>query len=141
MIRCRLAVCAEGTTRDATTNAVSIFNIIEDVQAAGFPLFVPKLESIFFLGRDDADPQQPQGSLRISGPQLDLTFPLTIDFQGHRKTRSFVRIEGLVIPAAGRIRFEVHLDGQADPLGVWEVDVSQAPVNPPHVVQENAPAG
>ena len=53
MLRCTLAVVAESVVRDAQSNNVSVFNILETFAAAGFPAIFPRLAILFMLTREE----------------------------------------------------------------------------------------
>ena len=132
MIRCRLAVCAQSTVRDAESNQVSIFNILEDVWASSFPLVFPSVHAVFMLTREDGDPGQPDFRLRVSqGRHGEDVVPINVNFEDKRRTRALVRLEGLPIRAVGLVRFAILLDDQE--LGVWEIEAHQLEVSPPRV--------
>ena len=49
MIQLKLLLCAQGVVRDADSNNVSAFNILESIQAAGFPMFIQQLDILALL--------------------------------------------------------------------------------------------
>jgi len=54
----RTLICAQGTALDARTNAVSIFNLLEEINAADFPVAVTHVSLFALFGRaeNEADP-------------------------------------------------------------------------------------
>ena len=113
MIRTQYAICAERVVRDANSNTVSIFEVVEEIQSPGFPRLVPMIMAVWVLERDAGDPQQPPAALRLihNGAELHRT-DLTVDFQDVNRTRAFVRLGGLVLPGPGTLRFSFLLDGE-----------------------------
>ena len=139
MLRCTLAVVAESVVRDAQSNNVSVFNIIEAFGSASFPAILPRLAILFMLTREEGDPAQYALSLRISqGDHGEDTFPVDCNFAEHRRSRSIIQLGGLAVRGAGRIRFVLR--HEQEELGAWVVDVHQLQVPPAQIIAP-APAG
>ena len=126
MSECKLAVCAERVILDASEGNVTLVNILQDISAAGFPLFIQHIAFAFFLRRDPGDPNSfdAQFELRLAGNELH-AFPVTVNFEDKPLTRAMVRLNGFVIPGPGslvaRMRHET-IHGSAE----WELVVRQS---------------
>lgn len=122
MINCKISMCAESVVVDNNTNKASVFNIIEEVKAHGFPALTRKLVYFFFMTRDKTNANLHKGSLVISldGEELN-RFPVQIDFQDKLKTRAIIIIEGYLIPKPGTLSAVLILRGKK--YGRWDVDV------------------
>lgn len=139
MLRCTLAVVAESVVRDAQSNNISVFNILEAFAANAFPAVFARLAVLFMLTRDEGDPAQFPLMLRITqGDHGEDAFPVDCNFAEHRRTRSIVQLGGLAVRGAGQIRF-LLLHGHQE-LGAWVIEVSQRQMPAPQII-EAPPAG
>ena len=57
MIKLKLLFCAKAVIRDAATNEISVFGIIEEITPAGLPLLVPSFAVLAVFERDEGDPE------------------------------------------------------------------------------------
>jgi hypothetical protein len=112
MIRVKVCLVSEGASRDADTNTVSIFSILEGIAGANFPLFVQRMVCFALWERDDGDPQTVQGRFRVRlNDEVLNEVAASINFGGYLRTRNFVRLNGIVIPRPGTLRFAFELEG------------------------------
>ena len=110
-MRAVLCLAAEGVIRDAETNTISVFNILERITATGFPLFIQRLTFFALWERALEDPERTMGHFRAELGGRDLhTIDLPIDFQGRLLNRTTIRIAGLVVPQPGSLRFSIALE-------------------------------
>jgi hypothetical protein len=124
MIEARLAVCAESVVRDAETNAVSVFNIFEEIGAPAFPVIVPKLSVLFLFERAEGGPERVDSHLVFSLNETELArFPFDVDFQGKPRTRLIVTVGGAQIPEPGM--FMVSVFWRDMQMGSWRMPVHQ----------------
>jgi hypothetical protein len=128
VIRLRLAFVAENIIRDAATNSVSAFNIVDELSAHGFPLLVPKLSAVVVLSRENGDAEAHELILQVTlnGQPLN-QFSLKLNFQGVLLTRGIMLFQGFVVPQPGHVAFEFSLNGK--PLTKYELEARL--VNPP----------
>ena len=52
-----LFVVSEGASVDRNSNALSIFNMMEEINPVGLPLIIPTLVVIQVVEREDSDPE------------------------------------------------------------------------------------
>jgi hypothetical protein len=124
MIESKLALCGESIVRDAETNAISVFNIIEELGATQFPAAVPKLSSLFVLQRQLNDPQQYEGSVTFSLDDEELgKMPITVDFEDRHATRVIVVIQGILIEHSGTFTVALQIGEQV--MDTWSIRVHQ----------------
>ena len=128
MIRSILGICAETILRDSDTNSMSAIQILEEIPAPGFPVLLSRIAVLFVLERDPTDPDESDAhfSVRVGNDEL-FAAPTAFRFQGQRKTRLVVRLNGLVIPGAGLLR--VSLTQAGAELAVIQINVVHAPAN------------
>ena len=96
MVRLRLAFIAETVIRDAATNVISAFNIVDELSSHGYPLLVPKLAAVVVLARDAGDADEHALLLRVTidGKQIN-EFSLAMKFQGVMVTRGIMMFQAL----------------------------------------------
>jgi hypothetical protein len=122
-----LVTASEGISRDADTNAISVFGIVEDIQSPGFPLALD-LNVLALIKRNEDEAEQPVQWRALLNEQLLHEGPLNAKFQGKLRTRSILRLGGLVVPAPGVLAFEIMINGQ--PAGRWSIPVSKLEPKP-----------
>lgn len=134
MIRATLFTCAGSGSVDARFNTLSVFHIMEQINAPQFP--VPIAVSIVgMFTREQGDPSTIDLQLRIfSGEQQLFAGPVSVNFQQHNRARMLLDMQGLVVPAPLDVRFLLQNGG--DTIGTWIVAVTQ--VGPP-ALQLNLP--
>jgi hypothetical protein len=113
-------VVAQSVVRDADTNYISLFNILDEMNSPTFPTVVPSLGMLTIFERigDEEDPAAVQVRMRINDQVLHVT-PLAVAFQGRARTRAILTVHGLVLTAPGNLVFEVLMNNQA--IGSWKV--------------------
>lgn len=121
---------AEGVIRDGETNAISIITIIEEINAQGFPLFIPKIVFLALWERDltDAATYDAQFSATLND-QILHTLPVTIAFGDARSHRSIITMQSLVIPQPGQVTFRLRVQDGPESSCVLPVNA------PPSVVR------
>lgn len=109
MINSDLMLVAERVIIDTESNRLTIFNLLEDLNVNQFPLFIPSLNVLNMLSKDDGDETilQCKLVLKLNDEEL-LNQPITLNFQNNRRNRSIVRIGGLMIPQSGKLLFEFY---------------------------------
>jgi hypothetical protein len=103
-------VVSEGVSRDAETNTMSIFHIIENINSPSFPLFIQKLVVLNLFERLSVDPPIFDSTVRVLINELQLhEVPIRINFEDKLKSRAILTVGGLVIPNPGTLIFNfVH---------------------------------
>lgn len=126
MITARLMTTAQGAVRDAQSNNISLFNIIQEIKAASFPIFFQRMFVVAFLEREADDPSSTQASLeiRIGANVLD-DHSIDLNFGEKHKTRLVTEIVGLAIPQPGELKFTLKA-GESE-IGSWSISISQVP--------------
>lgn len=111
MIKNLLCLVAESVIRDAETNAISVFNIMEGVIAQGFPLFINKITFLTIWEKEPADTDKYNAALTIylEGDKL-IENTIIIDFQGNNRNRAIASINGVLIKKPGILEFELSVE-------------------------------
>ncbi len=112
MLSLKYALCAEAVVRDAASNALSAFNILEEINAVGFPVVVPRLAIVVALQREASDDSDQPASLRITLGDLELfSHAFTLTFREKLLNRAILALQGVVIPAPGALKIEFSTSG------------------------------
>lgn len=125
MARLEFFVVAESLSVDQLTNRVSIFNILERIQAPTFPLVLPQLMAVSLWEEDELDKEkQYQVAIRITLGDTELEhIKQNLSFP-RRRLRTIAQIQNLAIPGPGRLEIELFLNGEHK---AWHyVDVNEA---------------
>jgi len=138
MIRSRMCVLAENVVRDADTNTISIFGIVEEMRAQGFPLFVHKIAFFILWERELTDPPRYEAQFSVTlNEQTVHTLAINIEFrEGTRLNRSIVNVNGLVLTQPGQLTFRVTIPDTTEavcavPVIAPETTAANLPVAPP----------
>lgn len=138
MITLKLLLCAQGVVRDADQGGISIFNILDSVQAAGFPFFIQHVDVFALFERYTEDPAQQEIRFRLAiGDTELLASVLAIDFDDKLRNRSTLHIQGLVVPTPGTLTVSANLGENT--LGTYDVLIQQ--ITPPRIEVTQDPTG
>jgi hypothetical protein len=102
----KLALVAVAVLRDAETNQISVFSIMEQLSAAGIPFYLPNASFYALWHREASDPTEKKGvfTVSINGSALH-TGEIALSFGDALLNRTLINVNGIVIPQAGRLRF------------------------------------
>jgi hypothetical protein len=134
-----LFVCCESAVIDARTNSVSVFNIMEELNAVNFPIVVQRISAVLMLSRTEDEPQNLDLHIRITLSEQELyNGPVAVSFHEHLTTRVVADLIGLLIPAPGNLRIDVQDAGISH--GHWTTRINRVgqlgpnvfPRMPPH---------
>jgi hypothetical protein len=127
MLKSKLLLCAKGVVIDVKTNNVSVFNIMEDIAPASFPIILVELTVLNVLERDSGDPETVKCALRISmGSEILFEQALDVDFQGKPRHRSVIALAGLPIRHPGTL--VTTFEGAGKTMARYEVTVQSPQV-------------
>lgn len=130
VMRAKLFLCAQSSSLDARTNAISVFHVLEELHAPAYPVALPAMSIIAFLELEEGEPIDSEVQLQILlGEQQLFVGPFQTNFQVRRKARALADFNGLVIPAPGVLR--VLLTSAERNVAAWEMTCDQ--VLPPHL--------
>jgi len=127
MIELRMCFAAEAVVRDAVTNSISVFNLLDDIAAAGAPFFMQKVAFVALWRRATEDPDRVAGRFSVVMNERNLfAQPIEVDFAGRPQARTMVNLGGLVVPGPGTVRFRIDLETGA--RAEYEINVQITPV-------------
>ncbi|MGE0651925.1 MAG: hypothetical protein AB7P12_09265 [Alphaproteobacteria bacterium] len=135
--------CADSASIDQRTNRLSLFNIIEELSAAGFPANVPSLALVMLLKRSRKESEEVELGItgRLNGKDL-FSGAFRISFQGKLRTRAIANMQNVILTAPGKLNVEVRHKKKV--IGSWPVDVNNIapPIAPPPTqVQSSTTSG
>jgi len=112
MVRPKLCFVASGVTRDADTNAISAYNILEGIRAAGVPVFIQNVSFFVLWERDPTDNPNYAGTFTaaIGGQTLVTNAGVVVNFGDKTKHRTIVNVNGMVVPTVGLLTLALVLD-------------------------------
>lgn len=104
-------VVSEGSSIDISTNALSIFNIIEGISSASLPLIIPKCIITLVVEREEGDPEPIEGRITITNNEHEIhSTPAQIHARGAPGARLSITINGLPVHAPGKLTFKYTVD-------------------------------
>jgi hypothetical protein len=120
-----LLTCAETCVIDQTTQRLSLFNLLEEVQTPTFPAAIYSV-AVFTLWEREAAEPDPNAQLivRLNNNQL-LQAPLKVAFQEKLRTRTILTVHGLVMAEPGTLIVEVRAGD--DIARTWRVPIAGIP--------------
>ena len=87
-----------------------------------FPANIPKLCSYFLLLREEDEPEEFEGVVRVTlDEQIIHEYPVNGSFHGKLRTRMMSLLEGMPVPRPGLMRFTFNYKDEA--LGHWDIIV------------------
>ncbi len=116
-------LAARGVVIDRKSNNVSVFNLVEQVNAASAPVLFQSL-AVLYMAERSAEEQErwpAKLTLSINGKQLG-AFAAEMNFDGKPRTRLVVEIGTLVIPELGRLLLEFTVGEKVS--AAYEIEVA-----------------
>src|SRR5881394_1281092 len=122
-MRAVISLVAQGIIRDAQTNNISAFNILESITAEGMPVFIPNLAFFVLWERQPDEGPIHEATLNV---RLDhnvlVSVGARVDFQTFVRARSINQLAGLVLPTTGELVFEMLI--QNGPRAAYTVMIN-----------------
>lgn len=118
--------CAQSSAVDSQTGRLSLFHLLEQMQATAFPTSL-SLTLVGMFAKESGDPDDQSVRLRIGlddTPLLDSS--VAFSFEGKSRTRVLTAINGVGITGPGVLSFSFH-SASGEPLGsAWTAVVEKA---------------
>jgi hypothetical protein len=132
LIRPLLTLVAVAVIRDAESNSISAFSILDGIVPVSLPLFMQNLSFLVFWRRDQQDPADMGATFTVSlnGNAL-ATQVMSVNFGNGLRHRTVANLGGLVVPASGPLTFSLRLDNEVLAEYVVDVVAPQVQVNAP----------
>lgn len=104
-------VVSEGSSIDLSTNALSIFSIIENISSASLPLIIPKCIITLVVEREEIDPEPIEGRITITNNDHEIhSAPARIYARGAPRARLSITLNGLPVHTPGKLTFKYAAD-------------------------------
>jgi hypothetical protein len=118
--------CAQSSAVDSQTGRLSLFHLLEQVQATSFPTALSlTLVGMFVRGAGEPEDQSIRLKVELDESAI-FDSSVNFSFQGKQRSRVLMALNGLAIPSAGTLSFS-FLSGEGVPLGApWDVLVEMA---------------
>ena len=116
-------VCAQSAVIDQQTNALSVFNILQELNSPSFPFAIAGFTVASFFMREPTELEDPTNvrlQIHLQGKQL-ANFDMALQFQGRRSLRHIANVQGLIFTEPGELRVSVHHADQE--IGYWPVPI------------------
>ena len=124
------SICCKDIIRDAETNAISLHNLIEEINAEGFSAFIPKFCIFLLTEKEKNDKDTDTGSLKLFSNGKEIyNFDIKYDFQGKKRARNIIKIGGFAVPNPGTFSIQFFL---RDKL-LSKVTIPATVISPPKV--------
>jgi len=128
MITCQIALCADRTIQDATTNSISLIGVLERIRPVGLPFMLAGVSCYFVLNRDGNDPEQIDVLLRVKLNDLELArHQGPVSFQGLFQTRLIINFFGFPITSPGLFQASLSMNDQIVGSYEFTIEVPTAP--------------
>src|SRR5260370_23499062 len=100
------AVLAQSVSLDQMTNRLSLFNLVEGIQAPGFPTVVAEIVFVAVLRRETADQSTFDATLTVRIGQTIIGLAnIAVDFADKQNTRLIGTFQGLPVLTPGTLEF------------------------------------
>jgi hypothetical protein len=120
-VKLQLLTCAQTTVVDQKTNALSVINILQEINSPVFPVATPGFTIASILWRETTEPNEPTDiavKMRLNGKEI-MNVPIAANFQGRLGLRHVGSVQGLLIEEPGELR--VSFQAGEEPLGEWVI--------------------
>jgi hypothetical protein len=112
MPRAMLCLAAKGVIRDAETNNISIFSLLETMTPQGFPAFMQELSVFVLWQRQPEDPPGIDVQFRtLNNAHLLHELVVHVAFGEGQMHRSIITLVGLVLTEPGHLTFTFAVNG------------------------------
>jgi hypothetical protein len=106
-------LCAVHVTRDADTDAVSLFHVLDVFESEMFPVSLPGLGVYALLEREKGEEGSAACRIRVSLDGSELAeSAFTVDFLGRSRTRVVRSFPPVYLMEPGVLRVEFHAGGK-----------------------------
>jgi len=124
VLNLKLLLCADSNSLDSRSNTISAFHILEDFNAASFPVALPRVTVVAMVDREETDPSDIELQLRVYlGDKELFAGPFALNFAQRLSARALIEMQGIVVPNPGVLSFVLLNADQI--FGSWAIRVSQ----------------
>ncbi|WP_367871795.1 hypothetical protein [Luteolibacter sp. Populi] len=118
----RLALVAHDIVIAADTGVPSAFHVMEGIVSESYPMFLPMIAFLTVWHKEEGDPDEARGAMAVSLDDEQLiSQDMDLTFSGSNVARLVARLQGLVIPHPGALKFSYKI---GDKEAAYTVDTS-----------------
>jgi len=120
-----LFTCAQSAVVDSRTNRLSLFNLLEELNATSFPCTISGLALTLVMLRTPEEPEEAFVTIQSTQEGRVLSgFSIALQFHRHLRTRVVADLNGLTAIGPGVIELSVLSPSQII-MASWKVKVNQ----------------
>lgn len=109
-MKVQAAICAQGVAVDQLSNRLSLFNILETIQAQSFPVVLPELVFVVLLRREPEEPSQFDTEVQVLLGDLNIgKLSAQVDFKNSLTSRHIINFQPFLVQGPGEMRFLYRL--------------------------------
>jgi len=124
-MRSILCFAAKGVIRDAETGTISVYSILEQLNAEGFPFFMQEMGVLGVWKREAGDAADIDLQVRIrNNDRVLLNGPVRVAFADKQLHRTIVNFRGLVVQEVGQVHFEFVRNDNV--IASYSIDIQAA---------------
>lgn len=118
--------CAQSSAVDSQTGRLSLFHLLEQVQATTFPTAM-SLTLVGMFAREPGEPDDQSVRLKVElGETAIFDSSVNFSFRGKQRSRVLMAMNGLAIASTGKLSFS-FLTAEGEFFGApWEVFIEKA---------------
>ena len=140
MIEPLLCFVAVAVIRDAESNSISAFSILDGIVPVSLPLLLQNLSFLAIWRREQQDPVDMGATFTVSlNGNPFVTQGMSVNFGSSLRHRTIANLQGMVVAGSGTLRFSLRLDNDVSAEYVVDIGAPQVQVNAPQPPQNPAP--
>ncbi len=117
--------CAKFYSVDMATNAISVFNVLEQISSPTFPVVMPSFATVTMLAREPDEPEKQTLQIRFTLDRKKLAdLAVEANFQGGLRHRSIGEYAGLTIPKPGMLQVALRFNNKTH--GTWMIEIKSS---------------
>jgi hypothetical protein len=115
--------CSEVSVLDGRTNALSLINILEDINVLAFPAVIPRLTICFIVRRNESETEDAPAAVKIKLSEVTLfEQAVNVAFFNRNQARGILELQGLIVPSPGILTFSLEIANSVS--AEWTVQVN-----------------
>jgi uncharacterized protein DUF6941 len=136
----QLGIMARGILVDKFTNTLSIFHLLDSIQAPKFPVFFGEVAFLSILRKELGDPNEFPSEIVVSvGDAVVAKATVQVNFENSQSARQIVNFQGLPVFTPNNIKVRISVPNR-EPFA-FEIPVAQTgPLEPNLPFNSSIPA-
>ena len=113
MIKSKIMLCAKGVIRDTDTNNITVYSIIENINAIEFPVIFPEITILNIFEKSTSDEDLAEEKLILKqGKQILFEKKFKINFQKKKRLRMIIYLQNIAIQRPGVLNFICYINNK-----------------------------